>query len=507
VNQQLKQLLEKITGYWKQLESKQKRNLLFVAVFFVLTVSLLSWFALRPNYTVVMANQTPESLGEISQKLDELKIPTQLGSDSISVPEQYQYEARMKLAMAGLPKDGSPGYSVFDQSKIGMTDKEFDVRSKQALEGNIQNTIKMINGVSNVRVNIVPAKDKLFVTEQQQDAKASVVLALQPGKQLNADQISGIQHLVSHSVAGLKQENVTIVDQSGARLVDETGQVLVGGAGSQLSPQQQTQIQVEKDATTKIRNSLERLVGLGNVDVIVHADLNFDQKTWSNTVLKPVVDNGGAVISERNINEQNEGKGAAGVPGTQATDPNAPNYVAPDAGSSTSSKKDSTANYEWNKYMENGKTAPYAVKAYTVSVLVNDANLTPARKTELSQFVSTAIGRVNDGSANDSITIAGGQFQAPADPFATSSAFYTQPWFFGAMAAALVLFGGGAFVLSRRRKNAAAPTPILETPRMAEPPAIVEETENQKMKKQIEKLANQKPEDFVNLLRTWLVEE
>lgn len=508
MNQQLKQLFEKLTGYWKQLERKQKRNLILVAVFFLVTVSLLSWFAFRPNYVVVLANQPPESLGIVQQKLEELKIPNEVGPDSISVPEQYQYEARMGLAMAGLPQSGAPGYSVFDSAQFGMTEQEFNVRNKQALEGNIQNTIETLQYVKEARVNIVPAKEKLFVSEQDQNAKASVVLMVEPGKALTADQVHGIQQLVSHSVAGLKAESVAIVDQNGVRLVDEAGEVLVQGGGNnpQLTKQQQIQIQVEKETTIKIRNALERLVGLGNVDVIVNADVDFDQRSWTDKKLTPIAGTtDGAVISERNIEEESEGQGAGGPPGSQSTDPNAPNYVAPDAGDTSASKKDSTINREWNTYTENGASAPYKVNAYTVSVLINDPNLSENRKTEIKQFVSTAIGRTNDGAADDSITVTGGQFQAPANPF-ENEAFYTQPWFFGAMAAALVLLGGGLYAVSRRRKNAAV-LPQEDAPRVVEQPMIVEETENQKMRKQLEKLASNKPEDFVNLLRTWLVEE
>ena len=122
MNQQIKQLFEKLVGYWKSFDGKQRRNLLFVGIFFVLTVALLSWFALRPNYVVLLANQTPASLGEVSTKLDELKIPYQVSSDSISVPEADVNDARMKLAMAGLPQSGASGYGVFDNSAFGMTE-------------------------------------------------------------------------------------------------------------------------------------------------------------------------------------------------------------------------------------------------------------------------------------------------------------------------------------------------------------------------------------------------
>ncbi|WP_157729529.1 flagellar basal-body MS-ring/collar protein FliF [Tumebacillus algifaecis] len=507
MNQQLKQLFEKLTGYWKQLEKRQRRNLILVGVFFVLTVSLLSWFAFRPNYVVVFANQSPASLGELSQKLEELNIPIKVGSDSISVPEQYQHEATMKLAMEGLPSTGTLGYSVFDKTDLGMTEKEFNVRYQQAIEGNIANAIRTIKGVQEAKVSVVQAQEKFFVSQAQQDAKASVMLSLAPGVQLNTDQIGGIQQLVSHSVQGLLPQNVAIVDQNGTRLVDDAGEALtVGGTNSQLTKQQQIQIQVEQETTKKIRNALERIVGLNNVAVVVHADVDFDQRNWTDKKLTPPIDGSttGGVISQRENTEQTEGTQGGGAAGQQQNNNNQQQYPAAEQGTSSSSKKDNTTNYEWNTYTENGKTSMYRVKQYTVSVLLNDKDLTQAQKDEITNFVSTAIGNKNDGTANDVITVTAQQFVAPANPFESQN-FYKEPWFLGAMAAALVLLGGGAYVLTRRRKQ--TDVPVLEVPAAKEIAVAMEESESQKMKKQLEKLANQKPEEFVNLLRTWLVEE
>lgn len=479
--------------------------MIIVGLIFVLTVTLLSWFAFRPNYVVVFNNLPAASLGEISAKLEELGIPNTVGSDTISVPEQYQHEARMKIAMEGLTDKGAPGYGVFDNAALGMTENEFNVRYKQAIEGNIQNAIRTLQGVQDARVSIVLPEKKLFVTEDAQNAKASVVLLLNPGVKLNDDQINGVQQLVSNSVQGLLPANVSIVDQNGVRLVDDNGEPLVAGSNGKVSKQQQIQMEVEAAATKKLRNSLERLVGLGNVDIVVNADIDFDQKTWTEKTLAPVVDNNGAIISEQNNNETSEGTTTGGTAGVDPNDPNqAPQNVAAENGNQSASKKSSIINREWNTRVENGETATYNVNAYTVSVLLNDPNLTDARKQEIIDFVSTAIGREKDGTANDVITVTAGTFQAPENPF-QPTAFYEQPWFFGALAAALVLLGGGVYALSRRRKIA-ADIPVIETAQL-DVPVVMEESDSQKMRKQLEKLAHQKPEDFVNLLRTWLVEE
>lgn len=515
MNQQIKALFEKLTGYWKNLQKHQRRNLIIVAGLFVLTVAFLSWFALRPNYKTILVNQAPASLGEVTTKLDELKIPYKTGGDTLSVPEQYEDEARMKLAMSGLPNTGTSGYSVFDNNSFGMTENEFSVRTKQAIETQIQNSILTLNGVKAARVNIVMPEKKPFISQQTDNAKASVVVQLNQGTKLSSDQVMGIQQLVSHSVPGLTAQNISLVDQNGLRLLDDQGQPVPDGtANPQLTKQQMIQNQVESEAKNRIRDSLERLAGPGNVEVVVHAKLDFDQRNWkTHTVTTPEGNPNGAIISDHVLNEETQGGAAAqGTVGTNPNDPGqTPTVKSPTDGTNSSTKKESTTNRDWNYYDENGQSAPYMVKTYTVSVLLNSANIdftsTDAKvsQDDIRKFVANAIGENNDGTADTQITIASAPFSVPANPFATSTAFYKQPWFLGALAAALVLLGGGLYAFSRRRK--VADVPVLEKPRVTEVGTVVEETENQKMKKQLEKLANQKPEDFVNLLRTWLVEE
>lgn len=439
-------------------------------------------------------------------KLEELSIPVQVGADSISVPEQYVNDARMNLAMAGLPGSGAAGYAVFDNAGLGLTENEFNVKNKQAIEGNIQNAIQTINGVQRASVSIVLPEQKLFVQQPTGEAKAAIMLKMQPGAKMTEDQVAGIQQLVASSVKGLTPDKVTITDQSGVRLVDETGLPIPTGGVTRLTKQQEIQMSVEKEATIKIRNALERLVGLGNVDVIVNAKVDFDKKSWQEKVLTPVINNDGATVSSQKRDHKSEGSSGAG----EAGEGDGNRYPNNDQSQSSVKETEETVNKEWNTYIENGETSQYRVDNYTVSVLLNqgalqqkDAEL-DALKDDIKAFVSTAIGRPNDGTADDSITIAAAPFQAPANPF-QSEAFYQQPWFLGAMAAALVLLGGGVYTLSRRRK--VADIPVLDPPRMPDVSTVMEETEQQRMKKQLEKLASQKPEEFVNLLRTWLVEE
>lgn len=505
MNLQWKAFIERIKGYWQQLDAKQRRNLILAAVVFLVSVSLLSWFALRPNYVVVFNNLDDSTAGEITAKLDDLKIPYQLQGNTISVPEQYADKARVQLAMNGLPKSGDITYAdLFNSGNLGgMTENEFNVKYLAALQGSIANTLKTIDGVNDAKVLIVMPEKKLFVDQNTQDAKASVMLDVKPGVTLSQNQVSGIQQLVAHSVPGLMAQNVTVMDQKGVRLVgvDDTNspdETLSSAANKQLEIRKQ----VENDMAERLRNALERMVGVDNVDVVVNADISFDQIKSNETTYGPVVgQDKGIVISEQKSQESDQG--TAGPGGVVTNNQN--NLKGTTPGTTTTDKSSQTTNYEVNKKQTETVGQPFKVNGYTVAVLVNGQPDTQM-EAAIKNYVATATAGPADNGRNPNVTVAWSTYQPP-NPF-QQQAFYQNPWLIGGAAAGLLLLGGGVYLLIKRRKESQEEplTPVIQA---AEPevPEIQVETEQQKMRKQIEKLAEQKPDEFVKLLRSWLIEE
>jgi len=84
-------------------------------------------------------------------------------------------------------------------------------------------------------------------------------------------------------------------------------------------------------------------------------------------------------------------------------------------------------------------------------------------------------------------------------------------WAIGIGAAALAVGVIAAVVLMRRRRQAAlaaAEVESLQPPKVELPTIDLDQvTTESQMRKQLEQFAKRKPEDFVNLLRTWLVDE
>jgi flagellar M-ring protein FliF len=83
------------------------------------------------------------------------------------------------------------------------------------------------------------------------------------------------------------------------------------------------------------------------------------------------------------------------------------------------------------------------------------------------------------------------------------------PWAIGIGVAALALIGGLVFMLTRRRKQVMTEEVEMASSSMVEYPTLdLESIQNDSQaRKNLETLAKRKPDEFVNLLRTWLVDE
>ena len=178
----------------------------------------------------------------------------------------------------------------------GMTEFAQNVNYQRALQGELSRSINRIGEIESSRVHIVLPEKSLFV-EEEEPATASVILKLRPGKWLSQSQINGIVHLVSSSVARLKPENVTVVDQNGKLLAGVKND---SSFGNLSSDQLEYQNRVEKNLENRVRTMLES--ALGEDKAIVRLSCSFDFKSQEKTEELYLPDNR-VVRSEQSLNE------------------------------------------------------------------------------------------------------------------------------------------------------------------------------------------------------------
>ena len=230
----------------------------------------------KPNYQPLFTNLQPSDSGAVTAQLATAKVPYQLsdGGATVSVPAADVDQERVALAEQGLPNSGTVGFSNLEKS--GITTSEFvqQVEYQQALEGQLEQTIESIQGIQSAQVNLVVPQQSDFAIGNQPSTTASILVDLMPGTSLSSGQVQGIVHLAASSTPGLSASNVTVVDNKGQVLSSPGG--AISGTGS--SDTQQTNA-YDNQLSTSIESLLDRVVGVGNAAVQVHAVLDFNRQS------------------------------------------------------------------------------------------------------------------------------------------------------------------------------------------------------------------------------------
>lgn len=303
------------------------------------------------KYATLYSELDHADAGEIVNYITEKGIDYKLedGGKTIMVPTDKVYLLRIELASEGLPESGHVGYSLFDQSNLGMTEFLQNLNFRRALEGELMNTIMQLKGVQAARVHIVMPKERLF-KQDKQEATASVVLKLRSQMGLAKSQISGITHLVASSVEGLKPENISIIDYEGNLLSSNIdNDPLAGLTSSQLEVRKN----VEKYLEDKAQSLLDGVIGPGKSIIRVSADMDFQQIERKSEIYDP---NATAVRSEEKTVES-------------ASNSDKPDEVA--EAKDEKSSETSITNYEINKTLEHIINSVGGISRLTVAVMLD----------------------------------------------------------------------------------------------------------------------------------------
>ena len=318
------------------------------------------------DYGVLYTNLSPDDAGKILTILQEEKIPYMIQGDGsiILVPKEKIYEVRLQLAAKGLPSTQNVGFEIFDEPKMGATHFQENINYIRAIEGELARTIKKIDAVKDAKVNIALPQDSIFVREED-EAKASVIISLWPGKHLNREQVKAIIFLVSHAVSKLKPENVTVVDNSGHVLSDEVMQKDDEGLNDIVAIKKKLKREIEKS----IESMLARALGPQKVVVRASVDVETAQVNKKDEVINP---DQVAVVSERKIQEKTKGfqKSQEGAPGTPTNVPATINTQNNNL-LLDKNKKDTTTNYDITKSYIVTQSNVFKIKRISVGVLID----------------------------------------------------------------------------------------------------------------------------------------
>ena len=128
-----------------------QRLILGASVMLVLAVmvAVLLGDRSRDDYKVLFSNVAERDGAAIIAALQQMNVPYRFteGGGAIMVPGPQVNESRLRLAGQGLPKDGSVGFELLENQKLGTSQFVEQINYQRGLEGELAKTIQSISQV------------------------------------------------------------------------------------------------------------------------------------------------------------------------------------------------------------------------------------------------------------------------------------------------------------------------------------------------------------------------
>ena len=189
MNRRLTEMIAQLKTVWDAMPGGRRLLIVGAAGVVFLGLALLTFTLGSGNQQEVLFSRLHAAdAAEVLQQLEEAGIPYTLQQDLagravISVPRDLVYRTRIELAAQGIPRQGSVGFEIFDETQLGMTDDVRRINLRRALNGELERTIRAMDVVDDARVQVAIPESRLFVSQQEKPT-AAVMLTLRPGLRL-----------------------------------------------------------------------------------------------------------------------------------------------------------------------------------------------------------------------------------------------------------------------------------------------------------------------------------
>lgn len=515
----MKKLSEMFKKLWAKFKSFGKgiRIAIIVAlVAFIIAIISLIFYSASNKYAVLYSNLDPNDAQVVTDKLTQDKIDMKVKGDSILVDKTRVDELRLELASQ--LSSGSKGYELMDSgSSFGMTDEEFGLKKLRMLQGELEKSIKSLQPVDSARVHITPAKDSVFAKDKE-PGKAAVILKLKPGNKITEEQVESIVALLSVSTANVPKENIEVIDDKMNLLTknlnstDDTN----GVSSEALKNHQDLEANYESKLQKQVIELLEPVIGRNKVKATINVDLDFDSKKQTQTIIDP----NKVIVSQNTIREWNNING--GITSQSPVDNNMSNTIEENTQAGSSGRDEQKTNYDSGKTETTVISAPGEVKRLTASVFI-DGRLDPATKADFEKAIGAAIGL--DANRGDEVSLVGMAFdptakdeaQAQIDEFNAQLAAEKRNKIImyasiGVAALAILVF----VLIFIKKKKGKEEERLLDVvideefepkdPTKFDPIEFETSSEKVHIENQIKKYAKEKPDQVVDIIKSWLTE-
>ncbi len=391
--------MQELLAVWSALSLQRRVFVVAATLAMFAAVMALSRAATAPSMTLLYSGLEAAAAGDVVDALEQRGVAYEVRGQAIYVDSAQRDELRLTLAAEGLPANGGAGYELLDSlSGFGTTSQMFDAAYWRAKEGELARTIAASPMIRSARVHIATPPSQSF--RREATSSASVTLVPASGG-ISSQQARAVRFLVASAVAGLKPEEVSVIDATSG-LVVGIDDDLAGASG---------------DRAAELKHNVERLlearVGPGRAVVEVSLEPLTEREEITQRTFDPDTRVAISTETEETTNQSNDTRNSSVTVASNLPSGNA----APGTGASTSQNSETRerVNYEVSETNRAVVRAPGGIKRLTVAVLVDGVRGTDAsgdptwepRSDEemaaLKELVASAVGY--DEARGDVVTL------------------------------------------------------------------------------------------------------
>jgi len=534
MNEKIQKTITTVKEYWGR-QTKRTKGIYIGGLALVLIIAIVAVVLLnKKDYVVLYEGLETSEAAEIVQLIEDSGYECTLRSGgTIIVQKGTEDKIAMTLAMQKYPKTAI-NYDTYT-TNVGMFTTESEKRQYEriAAEERLSAILSSFEGVREAVATLtIPEKKNTVIEAYKQEPSANAVIYLEDGVKLTNEQIEGMTYLIT--TYGIKEENITLVDNYGALLLEED-------TPADIVAEETRKLKFKNDLENQIREKIEALLipayGEDGFSAAVNMVLNFDTKVSEDTVYTP------STNDERGMLQHTDASQASGYAtadgGVQGVETNADDtYPEGNTNGNGQWTENSVSNtYLVNTYKEQVEKAGYVIDGLSISVVIYTDYLPDTTRQNLVNLVANA-GTVNPAVAQDVVTVT--NLQKTPDTVDASA----QTFIFGLTLSQLVILGaillGILLILiivlvslrtSARRKRREFEKTILAQHAPAEGEPLIDsffslsdegspsvdipslnadtgvETKETIIRRELTDFARTSPEIVAQLLRSWVHEE
>ena len=267
---------------------KTKKYICNIVVGIIAIAAFLTFFLSRTDFVPLYRDVSSAEIGRIKEQLDSQGVQSRVapGGTSILVPKDRVDDLLVTLAAEGFPNSGTIDYSFFSENAgFGMTENEFNVMKLAAMQTELANLIKSIEGVKDANVMITLPTQSVFLSDSVQQASAAIMLKTNPGHKFTESQINALYNLVSKSLPNLCNGDIVITNQYSEYFDLKASDTVFG---SSITDQMAVKKTIERDLQRQVQMMLGTMMGQDKVVVSVTTDIDFKLENREESLVTPV---------------------------------------------------------------------------------------------------------------------------------------------------------------------------------------------------------------------------